>query len=450
MADVMRRMAFAALFLLLFLASCGVDGQRALAPTLSASPRAATLPQPIPQPITRTSAAAQVAWLWTFAAANKRSLVGIDPSGNLIASFDDTVLSAAIGFWRSADGASIYLATRDRITAYSALTGKQERAYPNTAGGIVDAAFSPDGHWLAILTPGPDPRLELLDLRTGQRQSAALAHDPNANLPGLSGHTAAAVWATLVFPANPSVADLYVLMDWGGPVRLIAFSLANDKISQVGTAVDGQNGQQFASCTAPAVATRVVAAGGMLAVFCHMDGVVSFFDLKTLTSLGVVRSVQPNPFWLSPMFTPDGQLLYLHQPGDFGDTMQVVDLRTRQLLGPVPTPTKLGAPGPFSWLAPIAYAGGVASTVPISPDGLRLYTDTSDGIVVLRVPDLKPITKLAPGMSINEIWISGDGRTVFATSGDRKSLVIARDDGVGVKVVPLPAESGGFIASEHG
>ena len=114
------------------------------------------------------------------------------------------------------------------------------------------------------------------------------------------------------------------------------------------------------------------------------------------------------------------------------------------------TPTTLGDPGPFSWLIPIANAGGVASTQPISPDGLRLYTDTSDGIVVLRIPDLKPLTKLAPGTSVNEIWISGDGRTVFATSGDRKSLVIARDDGSGVKVVPLPAESGGFIASEHG
>jgi len=166
--------------------------------------------------------------------------------------------------------------------------------------------------------------------------------------------------------------------------------------------------------------------------------------------LGVVRSVQPNPFWLSPVFTPAGQLLYLHQPPDFGDKMQVIDLESRTLLGPAPTPTKLGDRGPFSWLTPIASAGGVASTVPISPDGLKLYTDTSDGIVVLSVPDLKAIAKLAPGTPIGEIWISGDGRTVFATGGDRRSIVIARDDGSGVRSVPIGVDVGGFIASEHG
>jgi hypothetical protein len=444
----MRRTVFAATFLVLFLASCAVEGPRALGPSPSAS--AITLPQPIPQPITRTSPAAQVAWFWTFAPDRKRSLVGIDPSGTLVAQLDDTLVAPTIGLWRSADGASIYLATRDKITAYSALDGQLQKSYAKTSGVIVDAAFSQDSHWLAMLTPGPDPRLELIDLRTGAAQSAPLKHDPNAQLPGLGGNIATALWATLVFAPDSAPAQLYVLMDWGGPVRLTSFSLANDKLSQIATAVDGENGQKFPSCSAHAVAARVVAHGGILATFCHMDGVVSLFDLKTLTSFGVVRSDQKNPFWLSPIFTPDGQLLYLHQSPGFGDQMQVIDLASRKILGPLPTPTKVGDPGPFSWLMPVAYAGGVASTQPISPDGLRLYSDTSDGIVVLRVPDLKPIAKLAAGTPINEIWISGDGRTVYASAGDRKSLVIAKDDGTGVKIVPLPVEIGGFIATEHG
>lgn len=450
MADVMRRIAFAALFLLIFLASCTVEEPRALAPTTSPSPSAA-LPQPVPQPITRTSAAAQVAWFWASSPDRKRSLVGIDPSGALAAQLDDAVLTPTIGFWRSADGASIYLATRDKITAYSALDGKPQKIYAKTAGGIVDAAFSPDGHWLAMITPAPDPRLDLIDLQTGAAQSAPLTHDPNAQLPGMGGQIANVIWATLVFAPNDSApGQLYVLMDWGGPVRLTAFSLANDKLKQVATAVDGANGQRFPSCSAPAVAARVVAQGGILATFCHMDGVVALFDLKTLTSFGVVRSDQKNPFWLSPIFTPDGQLLYLHQSADFGDQMQVIDLAARKILGPIPTPTKIGDRGPFSWLMPTAYAGGVASTMPISPDGLKLYSDTRDGVVVLRVPDLRPLAKLASGVNINEIWISGDGRTVYASSGDRKSLVVARDDGSGMKLVPLPVEIGGFIASEHG
>jgi len=445
-----RRIVFTACFLLLFLASCAVEGPRALAPSPSLGPTAggAALPQPIAQPITRTSPAAQVVWFWTFAQPdNKRSLVGVDPIGATVAQLSDDVVAPAIGFWRSSDGASIYLATSERITAYSALTGKQERSYTKTAGGIVASAFSPDGRWLALLTPGPDPRVDVLDLRTGNWQTRPAAHDPNAQLPGMGGQIASVVWGTLVFA---DATQLYLLMDWGGPARVTWFSLTNDTLTQFATAVDGQDGRKFTSCAGPAVAMKVIGEGGHLVVFCHVDGAVWFFDLKTLTSLAVIHSDQKNPFWLSPIFTPDGQLLYLHQLPAFGDKMQVVDLKTRRLIGPVTTPTKLGDPGPFSWLIPIANAGGVASTQPISPDGLRLYTDTSDGIVVLRIPDLKPLTKLAPGTSVNEIWISGDGRTVFATSGDRKSLVIARDDGSGVKVVPLPAESGGFIASEHG
>jgi hypothetical protein len=148
------------------------------------------------------------------------------------------------------------------------------------------------------------------------------------------------------------------------------------------------------------------------------------------------------------VFTPDGRLLYLHQSPAFGDEMQVVDLAGRRVIGPVPTPTKAGALGPFAWRGSVAYAGGVAATVPISPDGLRLYSATGAGIVVLRVPDLAVITTLAPGIGAADVWISGDGRTVYALDGSR--LVIASDDGQSVKKVDLPKPNGFFIASEHG
>src|SRR3977135_3358687 len=111
----MRRIVLTASFLLVFVASCGVVGPRALGPSPSAS--AVALPQPIPQPITRTSPAAQVAWFWTFTPGNKRSLTAVDPGGAVVARFDDTLMAATTGLWRSADGASIYLATADRINA---------------------------------------------------------------------------------------------------------------------------------------------------------------------------------------------------------------------------------------------------------------------------------------------------------------------------------------------
>jgi hypothetical protein len=174
-------------------------------------------------------------------------------------------------------------------------------------------------------------------------------------------------------------------------------------------------------------------------------------------TLSTVRAEMRNPFWLAPIFTPDGRLLYLHQYPAFGDVMQVVDLRSHAILGPVPTPTKTDQPGPFSWLFPVVYAGGTPSTVPISPDGLKLYPEAADGITVLRVPDLKPIARLGAGLKVGEVWISGDGKTVFGTSVYQrggidagKSLYVIPESGGPPIVVDLPMPVGAFIASEHG
>jgi WD40 repeat protein len=418
-----------------------------LAPSLSASPSAIALPQPIPQPITRTSPAAQVVWMWTFAPDRRQSLIGVDPTGAVVAQFDDSIFTPGSGIWRSADGTTLFLTTPTEIKTYSALNGKALRTYPKPNGAVVSITSSADGRWLALITSGPDSKVQVIDLRTGVAQTMPAAHDPKANLPGMSGQTASVVWGTLAFA--PDSLSLYVLMDWGGPVRLTGFSLANDKLSQVATAVDGENGRRFVSCGAPSLVAKVVGDGGVLATFCHMDGVVSLFDLKTLTSLGVVLSGQKNPFWLSPIFTPDGRLLYLHQWPSFGDQMQVIDLATGRILGPVPTPTRLADPGPFSWLMPIANAGGTASTQPISPDGLTLYSASDDGLLVLRVPDLKLLRKIGAGVRFGEVWVSGDGGTLYATSDNGKRLLVMRQDGTSKAVAPT-GDIGGFVASERG
>src|SRR5687767_2341790 len=128
MALVKRRAGFTALFLALFLASCGVEGPRALAPSASSSSGVA-LPQPIPQPITRTSLAAQVAWMWTFMPDRKQSLIGVDPTGAVVAQLDDSIFTAASGIWRSADGTTLFLTTPTEIKAYSALDGKPQKTY---------------------------------------------------------------------------------------------------------------------------------------------------------------------------------------------------------------------------------------------------------------------------------------------------------------------------------
>jgi DNA-binding beta-propeller fold protein YncE len=398
----------------------------------------ALLPRPIAQPISRTSAEAQVAWLSVWSQGQEPYLVAVDPSGRVVARLHHSTapgISGAYGVWRSADGATVFTVASDQITAYSALDGKVQRTYARAPGDVVGDAFSPDGHWLAVLLLNANLQLQVIDLRTGSSQMVPVSYDSNA---------ANGDWGMVIFA--PNSARVYTLT-WGGLIRLSAFSLGGGKLNQIAASGDGQAG-----CAGPAMAASVVAGGQTLVAFCHVDGAVWFFDLHTLASIAVVRSQQANPFWLSPIFTPDGHLLYLHGqwPG-LGDSLQVVDLTTRKLLGPLATPIKVDQSGPFAWLITNAYAGGVASTVPISPDGLRLYSTTDyEGVMVLRVPDLKPIAKLAPGFKASEVWVSGDGRTVYATSGDGKDLLAMGNDGSHQKVVTLPGQANGFIASEHG
>jgi hypothetical protein len=336
------------------------------------------------------------------------------------------------------------------ITAYSALDGTVLRTYAREpSGNIVDATFSPDGRWFALI--GSSAYVQVLDLRTGSAQSTPLAHDPNPQTPGLTvapGVTLGLIWSTLVF--SPDSKHLYTIVDWAGPLSLTAFDVTPTGLIESARAVDGQGGKKFRGCAGPGIAPKVVGGGQTLVLFCHVDGLVSFIDLPTLTTSANIQADMQNPFWLAPVFTPDGQLLYLHQYPAFGDVMQVIDLRTHALLGPVPTPTKVEQPGPFSWLFPVAYAGGTPSTVPVSPDGMKVYSAAKGAIAVLRVPDLKPLARLAEGYTLNEVWISGDGKTVYATDGG-KGLLVIREDGSGQPItITLPAQVGGFFASEHG
>jgi WD40 repeat protein len=416
-----------------------------------------TLPQPIPQPITRTSAAAQVAWVSTYellsagtqAQQQHTVLVGVDPSGKVVGRID-TASDPFVRIFRSADGAQLITVGDKVITAYSALDGTVVRTYAREPGGnIVDATFSPDGRWFALI--GSSAYVQVLDLRTGSAQSTPLAHDPNPQTPGLTvapGVTLGLIWSTLVF--SPDSKHLYTIVDWAGPLSLTAFDVTPTGLIESARAVDGQGGKKFRGCAGPGIAPKVVGGGQTLVLFCHVDGLVSFIDLPTLTTSANIQADMQNPFWLAPVFTPDGQLLYLHQYPAFGDVMQVIDLRTHALLGPVPTPTKVEQPGPFSWLFPVAYAGGTPSTVPVSPDGMKVYSAAKGAIAVLRVPDLKPLARLAEGYTLNEVWISGDGKTVYATDGG-KGLLVIREDGSGQPItITLPAQVGGFFASEHG
>lgn len=433
------RLIVTALAVATIAAACGVAP-----PQATSSQPAIAIPQQAPQPITRTSPGAQIAWL-----SGPSGLAGYNAAGKQVASIGSSSTGVNYGFFRSADGAAIFTFGTEQISSHGTLDGKLIKTYQRLPGNVLQDAFSPDGRYLAlILLSGPAYQLQVIDLRDGTSQTPPVAHDPNAMLPGMSGGDGSTGWAMPVF--GPDSAHLYAVTGWGGPPRLTAFDLTSGKLRQLGTSADGQSASQLPGCAGPAMTMKVVGDGGTLVAFCHFDGRVWFLDLHTLGVSAVVDPHQGNPFWLSPIFTPDGQRLYLHQPPGFSDQMEMIDLVTRKLYGPVPTPQKLTDGGPFAGLSTAALAGGVASTAPISPDGLKLYSATADGVLVLRVPDLKPLAKLAAGVPCEEVWISGDGRTLFATSAGGKTLLVMHDDGSGFHAIPLADASYGFVASEHG
>lgn len=407
---------------------------------------AASLPRPVAQPVTRTSAAAQVAWMGVDGTLQRA--VGVDPRGRVIGAVD---LLAPDGTYRTivraADGTELIALDQQEIAVYSALDGALLRTYPrNPADGVVDAAVSPDGRWLAFM--GSSAYVGVLDLRSGATQTTPLAYAAKPNTPGLGGPASALVWSTLAF--SPDSRRLATVVNWGGPLRVTVFDVTAAGLVQTASGIDGEGGRSYPGCAGPALETRIRPDGRTLVGFCYFAGTVLFVDLVTLDA-EVVRSTQPNPFWQAPIFTPDGQLLYLHQYAGFGDRMQVVDLATRRILGPFGTPNTVGAPGIFSWLLPVAFAGGTPSTTPVSPDGLRIYSVASTGITVLRVPDLAPVARLAEGLRLGEVWVSGDGATLYATPeaatpGESGTLYVLPADGSRAPVrVALDGPVGAFF-----
>jgi len=400
-------------------------------PTASAK---VVLPQPVVQPVTRTSAAAQVAWLGSSAQDGTAELIGVDPTGAIVAR-----LPWSARPYRSADSTLIVMVADDQITAYSTLDGSKRWTYPRQpAAGVIDVAFSPDGRWMALIAP--QAFVQLIDLRTGSAQTTPLASDPNASTPGMSGSFSGPIWSTLVFARDST--RLYTIVDWGGPLRLTAFNVTPSGLVQTATAVGGNGAARLPTCSGPGLAPRVLPDGRTLMAFCNYDGDVWLIDLATLTEVDDIRTGQTNPFEQAPIFTPDGQLVYLRSQSK----LKVFDVRTRAVLGPVFAPKTTSDPGPFSWLFGQADAGYIAPTIPVSPDGTKLYWSGSGGIEVLRIPDLKLINQLSPSLELNEVWVSGDGKTLYATGSKNELYVIPEAGGAPISV-PV---NGTFFASEHG
>jgi hypothetical protein len=180
-----------------------------------------------------------------------------------------------------------------------------------------------------------------------------------------------------------------------------------------------------------------------------MDGRVTWFDLERMTVTHEIVVDQQNPFWLTPVFSADGNTLYLHEGGT--GALHSIDL-IHQTAG---KPAKVATAdwNPLAWLGSVlvrpAYAGGIPRTAAVSPDGTWLYAvgafGAGGGVSIVHLPELTVKGRWLPDLSIDSVWSSADGRTVYILMSTGKDLLVLRPDGSQVARVALPAITYGFI-----
>jgi DNA-binding beta-propeller fold protein YncE len=192
----------------------------------------------------------------------------------------------------------------------------------------------------------------------------------------------------------------------------------------------------------------VLADGRTLVAFCPGDGRVTWFDLVAMSVTHKVQISQRNPFWVSPVFSPDGNTLYLHEGGT--GALHVVDLVHQTIV----KSTKVASVGanPLAWLGSLlvtpAYAGGIDRTVAVSPDGNWLYAigdfGAPGGVSLVHLPDLAVKGRWLPDVSFDSVWVSADGQTIYLLGHDGQ-LRVLRTDGSLVATLNVPANTFGFI-----
>lgn len=350
-------------------------------------------------------------------------VTGIDPAGHVVGRFNGQ------NELRSPDGSHLYALVGAEVHVHSATDGHLESiiSVPLMAGGL--DMLSPDGRYLAIVTGS---RVQLVDLSDGRVTDAFDFGSPTYGVPIIVG---------------PQAQHIYIVRD---TVTRLAFDGARLR-------VDGRSTGNAAACsglavgggnTAGGLPFRVLSDDRTLVAFCPGDGRVSWFDLVSMTVTHEVVVPEKNPFWVSPVFSADGNTLYLHEGGT--GALQVVDLVHRTTV----KSTKVASADPnlLTWLASLfvtdAYAGGISRTAAVSPDDTWLYAvgafGAPGGVTLVHLPELAVRGRWFPDVSIKSVWVSGDGRTIYLLeNGDQ--LRVLRTDGSLVAKLALPAYADVFI-----
>ena len=350
-------------------------------------------------------------------------VTGIDPTGHVVGRINvrDEL--------RSPDGSHLYALVDGGVDVYSTVDGHKEqtiRLEPVTFG---EPMLSADGRYLAVVGSSPSP-LQLVDLSAGQSVASINVDSPAYGVPLIVGAHAEHVYVV------------------GATIAKFAFDSATLRLEQRTTghtlACDGLVlGGANSSGGLP---FRVLADDRTLVAFCPSDGRVTWFDLVAMTVTHEVVVPQNNPFWLSPVFSTDGNTLYLHEGGT--GALHMVDLVHQAIRS-----TKVAAAdtNPLAWLGSLlvteAYAGGIPRTTAVSPDGNWLYAVggfRASGVTVVHLPDLGVKGRWLPDVSLHSVWVSADGRTIYLLENDDQ-LRVLRTDGSVIAKVALPANTDTFI-----
>ena len=374
-------------------------------------------------------AGANIAWVASQTVTNGNYsgdiLTGIDPTGRVVGqiSGQDEL--------RSADGSHLYALKDAEVDVYSAEDGHKEQTIRLQPASLGEAMLSPDGQYLAIVGGSPST-LQLVDFSAGRLVAAATVGSPAFGAPLIVG-----AQARHIYVVGASIARF--AFD-GAALHLEARGTSSTTACG-GLVMGGEN-------SAGGLPFRVLADGKTLVTFCPGDGRVTWFDLMSMTLTHEVTVPQRNPFWVSPVFSSDGKILYLHEGGT--GALHVIDLVQQKIT----KSTKVATAdlNPLAWLGSVlitpAYAGGIDRTAAVSPDGAWLYTvgdfGAPGGVSLVHLPDVSVKGRWLPDVTLSSVWVSADGATIYLLgSGDE--LRVLRTDGSQVAKVRLPANAGGFI-----
>jgi hypothetical protein len=352
-------------------------------------------------------------------------VTGIDPSGHIVGRIN------ARDELRSPDGSQLYAVVEGGIAVYSAVDGHKEQTIQLQAVPYGIPMLSADGRYLALVGGTPST-LQLVDLAAGRRVAST-----NVDLPAYGAPVIVEAQAQHVYVVGATIAKFA----FDGTTLRLEQRTTGHTIACDGLVVGGGN-------SAGGLPFRVLADGRTLVAFCPGDGRVSWFDLVSMRLTHEVVVEHRNPFWVSPVFSPDGNTLYLHEGGT--GKLHAVDLLQQKIVKS--TNVAIADTNPLAWLRSLlvtdADAGGIPRTAAVSPDGTWLYAvgifGAPGGVSLVHLPDLTLKGRWLPNLGLDSVWVSADGQTIYLLGTDDQ-LRLLRTDGSVVAKVALPANGSGFI-----